>query len=168
MDMMNRMLWVLLPLLVSCSSQKQLEYTTPFRMGEPYVQPYVTATDTDISYYEVMIPILSLDKENAELQQLYYKGMQLPLQITLKDIGNVAIARYTPKDIAESQGTDTRQQSEKNDTAGQATVPFPFELSETQAVISYVQKDRVKYAELNGIRLNPAVQLQGDTEYSTY
>jgi len=35
--------------------------------------------------------------------------------------------------------------------------PFPFQLSETQAVVSYVNNEKVKYFQINGIQRNLAI-----------
>jgi len=128
----------------SCSSVKKLEATAPFDLGEPYAQKWVVAEVPKKSGYEVVIPVLSLDNEKAILKNLYHKGKMTRLEIKLTEKGNVAVAEY---------GSETKE----NDRAGMLPTqvdegPFPFDLTETQAVISFVNNEKVKYYLINGIR----------------
>jgi len=67
-----------------------------------------------------------------------------PVQIKLRDIGRVAVAEFGA--ISGSKDTaDTVLPKAKDDI-------FPFELTETQAVISYVQKKKVRYYRIDGIQ----------------
>ena len=132
-----------------CSSVKKLEETTPFTLGETYAQKWVIEDEAQKMGYEVIVALLSLDNDKAILKNLYHKGKMTSLEIRLTEVGNVAIAEFGPGAI-------------KKDTAsivptGMDERPFPFELTETQDVISYVNNEKVKYYKINGIRQNPRV-----------
>lgn len=144
-------------LLVGCSSQKKLEIAAPFSLGEVYGQKWMIEDNLKDSGYEVIIPIMSLDENEAVLQNLYHKGKMVNLSIELRDEAIIAIAEYTKEDllkkdmlVPESSKKKRRKDSEKMEL-------FPFELLETEAVLSYLQKDKVKYVKLTGIRQNPVV-----------
>ncbi len=67
--------------------------------------------------------------------------------IELREIGTVALAEYTEIEPVEH---DTVPVDLKNETAS-----FPFQLTETEAVLSYLHNEKVKYVKLNGIRQDP-------------
>ncbi|MBC6997511.1 hypothetical protein [Cytophaga sp. FL35] len=123
-------------MVVSCSSSKKLESIAPFDLGEPFAQEWKTADESEQGF-ELIIPITSLELKEAELKNLYFQGKMAPVVITLTELGNVAIAEFGQK----STKTGPLNPSE----------PFPFELLDTQAVISYVSNDKVKYYKVNGV-----------------
>tara|TARA_Y100000815_G_C13199093_1_gene446040 strand:+ start:197 stop:664 length:468 start_codon:yes stop_codon:yes gene_type:complete len=131
-------------IISGCSSTKKIETTAPFSLGEPYAQKWTLENDSVKEGHEVVIPILSLEKDRAELKNLYYMGKRAPLQMKLTSKGNVAVAEFG--DIA-NESVEISQEDE----------PFPFQLSETQAVVSYVNNEKVKYFQINGIQRNLAI-----------
>lgn len=136
-------------LLSSCGSKKSLETTAPFSLGEAYGQKW-SVEDTPASQgYEVVITILSLTEDEAALKNLYYQGKMAPVQIKLTDIGMVAIAEFGAISGV-SDTADTLSPKAEN------TI-FPFKLTETQAVISYVQNKKVRYYRIDGIQRKPAI-----------
>lgn len=149
--MKKRTIILLIAILVlgSCSSVKKLEVSAPFTLGETYAQKWMLKDKPEVTGYEVIIPILSLDKDEAILKNLYHKGKMRSLEIRLTEAGNVAIAEFgreaVEKDTLSIVPTETYEE------------PFPFELTETQAVISYVNNEKVKYYKINGIQQHPKV-----------
>ncbi len=135
-------LWIII--LSSCSSQKKLEVTAPFTLGEVYSEKWIVEDKPENGGYEVIISILSLDSKEAVLQNLYHKGQMANLTIELREIGTVALAEYTKVE------PDTVPVDLKNETE-----LFPFQLTDTEAVLSYLHNEKVKYIKLNGIRQNP-------------
>ena len=149
--MKKRSIILLVAILVlgSCSSVKKLETTAPFTLGETYAQKWVINDKPEEMGYEVIIPILSLENDEAILKNLYHKGKMTPLEIKLMEIGNVAIAEFGPVAIEKEAASIVPAEMDEE--------PFPFELTETQAVISYVNNEKVKYYKINGIQQNPQV-----------
>lgn len=154
----NYSVLVFLLLLVGCSSLKKLETSAPFTLGEVYAQKWMVQDNLKDSGYEVVIPIMSLDENEAVLQNLYHKGKMVDLSIELRDIGMIALAEYNKEDLLTKDFLvpDTSKKRKKKATKTQMEI-FPFELQETEAVLSYLQNDKVKYVKLAGIRQNPAV-----------
>ncbi|VAW12037.1 hypothetical protein MNBD_BACTEROID03-1536 [hydrothermal vent metagenome] len=138
-------LWVII--VSSCSPQKKLEVTAPFTLGEVYSEKWIVEDKPENGGYEVTISILSLDSKEAVLQNLYHKGQIANLTIELREIGTVALAEYAEIEPVEQ---DTVPVDLKNETE-----LFPFQLTDTEAVLSYLHNEKVKYFKLNGIRQNP-------------
>ncbi len=133
-------------LLSGCGSKKSLETIAPFSLGEAYGQKWDVEDRPAAQGYEVVITILSLTEDEAVLKNLYHQGKMAPVQIKLKDIGTVAVAEFG----AMSSSNDTT----KTLSPKVGENEFPFELTETQAVISYVQNKKVRYYRIDGIQRN--------------
>ncbi|MGB6153380.1 MAG: hypothetical protein WBG48_15480 [Pricia sp.] len=140
-------------LLISCGSKKSLETTAPFSLGETYAQQWNIRDRPAAGGYEVVITILSLTEEKAALKNLYHLGKMAPVSIELRNIGTVAVAEFGPVSTTKSTAADTTSANTKIDKNTEKEV-FPFELTETQAVISYVEKKKVRYYKIDGIQRN--------------
>lgn len=131
-------------LLWGCGSKKSLETTAPFSLGAAYGQKWSVEDRPAAQGYEVVITILSLTEDEASLKNLYYQGKMAPVQIKLMDIGTVAVAEFGAISSGKDSAVTLPSKTEEN--------VFPFELSETQAVISYVQNRKVRYYKIDGIQ----------------
>ncbi|MDB2606432.1 hypothetical protein N9Y48_01500 [Zobellia sp.] len=111
-----------------------METIAPFSLGESYAQKWSIENDANTVGYELVVSVLSLENETAELKNVYYQGKMAPISIEITNKGIIGVVEFG--EVQES------------------TEDFPFNLTETQAVISYVQKDKVRYYQINGIRQN--------------
>jgi len=149
-------LLLLTVLLISCGSKKSLETTAPFSLGEAYGQKWSVDDRPAAKGYEVVVTILSLTEEKATLKNLYHQGKMSPVRIELRDIGTVAVAEFGPS-TSTNTASDTisvsskKEKRSKKDKKAENEV-FPFELTETQAVISYLQKKKIKYYKVDGVQ----------------
>ncbi|MGS0525696.1 hypothetical protein ACU8V7_11365 [Zobellia nedashkovskayae] len=75
-----------------------------------------------------------MENDKADLKNLYHKGKMAPITIELTDKGIMGIVEFGE--------------------AVESPEEFPFDLTDTQAVISYVHKEKVKYYRINGIQQN--------------
>ena len=121
-------------ILLGCGSIKKLETVAPFNLGEAYVQKWSIEEPSKEDGFELVVSVLSLENANADLKNVHYKGKMAPISIELTDKGIIAVAEFGNLE--------------------KSTEEFPFNLTETQAVISYMQKEKVKYYRINGIRQN--------------
>ncbi|TMM58905.1 hypothetical protein FEE95_05595 [Maribacter algarum] len=144
-------------LIVACSSQKKLETSAPFTLGEVYGQNWIVENAAKDSGYEVVIPVMSLDENEAVLQNLYHKGKMVDISIELRDFGMIALAEYSKEDLLKKDILVPEAPNSKKKKDNKKMELFPFELRDTEAVLSYLQKDKVKYIKLSGIRQNPVV-----------
>ena len=77
------LIWAIV--LSSCSPQKKLETFAPFALGEIYAQKWTVEDSSSQGGYEVIVTILSLDKKEAVLQNLYHKDQMAKLTITSRN-----------------------------------------------------------------------------------
>ncbi|NNE76226.1 MAG: hypothetical protein HKN31_04055 [Pricia sp.] len=141
-------MWIAL-MITGCGTKKNLETTAPFRLGEAYAQKWIVEDDSAKQGYEVIIPLMSLDTDKAAIQNVYHKGKMASLQIKLTEKGTMAIAEFG-EEVTRNDPAITLS-SEKG------IEPFPFDLTDTQAVISYLSNKKVRYYKINGIQRNPTV-----------
>ncbi len=128
--------------VVGCSVKKNLEISAPFKLGAPFGQKWVIEANPMKSGYDVIIPILSLDEDDAVLHNLYHQDQMAPVEIEMREIGMVAVARFD---------TNGKFKTEPDKET------FPFQLNETEGVLSYLQKKRVRYIKVNGIQKKPII-----------
>ena len=141
--MKNGVVLLLMGLLMhSCGVRKKLEVSAPFQLGEPFGQKWVVEDDSNTEGYDVILPIVSLNEDDAVLHNLYHRGEMIPVVIEMHKIGMVAVAKFPSKEAPK------REQLADGE-------PFPFILGEAEAVLSYMRKDKVRYIKINGIRQNP-------------
>lgn len=132
-------------LLVSaCSVKKNLEISAPFTLGEAFGMEWSIEEHPKKAGYDVIIPIISLEEDNAILHNLYHLGQMAEIKIELREIGMVARAEFPSKDPLKATRLPNAE-------------PFPFLLSEAEAVLSYLHKDKVRYIKISGILQNPTV-----------
>ncbi|WP_194533089.1 hypothetical protein [Zobellia nedashkovskayae] len=118
-------------MIVGCASKMKLEMIAPFSLGDAYAQKWSVETPKGRDGYEVVVTILSLKNDKAKLKNMYFKGKKAPVSILMTEKGIVGVAEFG--DAADS------------------IEDFPFNLTETQAIITYMQKGKLKYYKINGI-----------------
>lgn len=143
--MKNGIIWILFGLMAySCAVKKNLETNAPFELGEPFGQKWLVENNPKKEGYDVIIPIISLDEDEAVLHNLYHRGEMINVEIEMRETGMVAVAEFPSKE----NRIELKQVNEE---------PFPFLLSEAEAVLSYLHNDKVRYIKINGIRQNPVM-----------
>ena len=143
--------------LLSCSSQKKLEAQTPFVLGSTFSEEWVGDRAGDSSGHTVKIEVAKITGEDVSLQSLYFRGQMAKVSMEEEDGDMFATARFEkqktekpdiimhadPKKEIGNQPPKLKKNNEK---------PFPFELKDNEAVLSYLDKGKVKYAKISGIK----------------
>ncbi|SIQ05503.1 hypothetical protein [Maribacter ulvicola] len=119
--------------LYSCSSQKKLQVETPFKIGKATCQQYTSGREESGSGTELRIPVLLLENSGVELNEVYFRGKQVKAIVNTVDNQKMIVVRIS-KGIAKS--------SENLD----------LELNTDEAIISYNENGRIKYAKVNDIK----------------
>ena len=142
------LLLIALLFLCSCSSNKNI-VKTPFSFGKVYTQKWIVEDNLEYQGYNVVIPILRLDKKAAVLHNVYHKGKVLKLKIKLKEIGVVALAKFPEESFLKPKNHVINSAVTDNDAA------ILSGLQDNEVVISYWVKDKIKYHKISNIRHNP-------------
>ena len=145
--------------LYSCASQKKLELSTPFTLGSSSCQEWVGGKEESGKGQLLKIAISELTGEEVAFQNIYFRGQMAKVSMEMEDNGMIATAKFfdqkKPDIIMHADATKEvgnqppRQKTEEENK-------FPFKLSETEAVLSYLENDKVKYVKIVGIIEKPS------------
>ncbi|WP_299533778.1 hypothetical protein [Ulvibacterium sp.] len=141
-------------ILFGCASKKESKAGLPFQLGQVYAQRWIVEENLEEVGYDVIIPIRSLDTKRATLQKLYHRGQVVDVKIKLQKIGAVAVAEYPMNILKEAAATGN--DGSWNTGPGVFNGPsLPFELTGTQAALTYLEGGKIKYFKIEYIRQNP-------------
>ncbi len=144
--------------LSGCASQKKLETSTPFTIGPAICQEWVAGKEESGSGEVIKITINEMAAEKVELQNIYFRGSMAKVIMEMEDKGMTASARFEkhkPDMIMHADSTKEvgNQPPKLKSKDGKE---FPFELQRDEAVLSYLEDDKVKYVKITGIVDKPA------------
>jgi len=147
------MIFLFLTLSASqCSSAQKLESTSPLDFGEVYYQKHPQAVKDLESMLTIFIPVIGENKDNIELDSVYFKGRSSKLMVADKDpnkyYGKFVIKPKKAEDIILS--SDMTEEHENKVTMDNPKIPF--ELLPNQCIISYKQKGKTKYYKISNVK----------------
>lgn len=157
---MKKSVWILLGLLTGlagCSSQKKLEKSPPFVISSATFEPWVSGKDESGLGHTVKINLSQMAAGDVALQNIYFQGQMSRVILDMDDQGMVATAKFESlKPDMIMHGDPTREvgnQPPKIRKGRKDT--FPFELKDDEAILSYLQNDKVKYVKIPGVISKP-------------
>jgi hypothetical protein len=143
--------------LLGCATKKEAKTELPFSLGQVYSQRWIVEENPEEIGYDVIIPIRILNTRRATLQKLYHRGKSIDVKIELRKIGAVAVAEY-PMEILHKTNRAMGHSSEnraENISDRMSFPSLPFQLTEAQAVLTYLEDGEIKYFKIESIRQNP-------------
>ncbi|WP_394974374.1 hypothetical protein [uncultured Croceitalea sp.] len=139
--------------LSGCSSQKKLVENPPFEMGQATCQSWVGGRPESGSGIKLEIPILLENTDNMKMQQAYFRGKMANIKVRSKDGKLVATANFLNKSLEKPDiimHEDAKQ--EVGNQPPKLEEKFPFEISQDECVVSYLDGDKVKYFKIENIK----------------
>ena len=141
--------------LSGCSSQKKLQTNPPFVLGEATSQKW--ADDEEENDFERIVKIVVRELTGqVTLQKLYYKGQVADITIETGEEQMIAVAKFEKTDF--EKWDMIMHADPKKEVGNRPPRPrkkdkgaFPFELSDEEAVLSYIENDTVKYVKVSAI-----------------
>ena len=144
--------------LYGCSSQKKLEVSTPFTLGTSSCQEWVEGKEESGSGQLVKITVSEMTGEDIAFQNIYFRGQMAEVVMEMEDEGMVATAKFfkqKPDIIMHSDATkEVGNQPPKRKSEDEKSITF--DLKETEAVLSYMENEKVKYVKIVGIIDKPS------------
>ena len=128
---------------IQCSSAQKLQKEASFKTDKAYYQHWVAGIKGGGSGINVFIPVTS-ELKNLKLDSLYFRGNKVGLE-TKANNPNLYIGRILTEG---NQRDDYKQTKDK----------MPFDLSENEAVISYIEAGTTKYFKIENILKKEAQQ----------
>ena len=149
---------VLMMGLSGCSSQKKLETQTPFVLGGASYQEWMGGREASGTGSEVRIVLSRMNEEEVSFQNIYFRGKVAKVSVETEDTGMVAIAKFSGQkpDIVMHADPKKEVGNQPPDLNTQAATEFPFELRKDEAVLSYLEDDKLKYTKITGVKQKPA------------
>ncbi len=144
---------ILTSVLAGCSPQKKLETNTPFVYGEATVEPWTAGREESASGTLVKISLSEMAADEVELQNIYFRGQMAAVSMDMDGRGMMAIATFPG-----TTGTDMVMHRDPTKEVGNQPPKklndgvFPFVLKADEAILSYLEKDKVKYAKIKGVK----------------
>lgn len=153
--MMSAMLLFTLGLF-GCSSQKKLTKEAPFRVVGAECQTWVGGREETGIGTEVTLILEGLSTQ-VNLDQLYFRGRVGDLSVTRTEAGKLARCTFTDQEKKISMHSDPMKEvgNQPPRMKSAAEKEFPFQLGSDEAVISYLEKDRMRYFKVTGVVEKP-------------
>lgn len=139
--------------LSACSSQKKLVDNPPFDLGQATCQSWTGGRPEAGSGMLLEIPLMSDNLDDMKMQQAYFRGMIADVSMDSKDGKWMAKANFRKSasgkmdivmhaDPKEEVGNKPPKKEEK----------FPFELTQDQCVVSYMDGETIKYFKIESVK----------------
>jgi hypothetical protein len=144
--------------LYGCSSQKKLETSPPFTLGTATSQKWAGGREESGSGEVIKITVKEMTGEEVTLQNIYFKGTMSEVVMEMEGDGMMATAKFHDKKPDMIMHADSTMEvgNQPPELKSEEQKEFPFDLKETEAVLSYLENDKVKYVKIIGIVNKPA------------
>ncbi|NER13216.1 hypothetical protein GWK08_07180 [Leptobacterium flavescens] len=138
----------------NCSSSQKLQKETPFTIKDAYSQDWVAGVEGGGSGINVFLSIAELGNK-VELDSLYFHGEK----VKLEEKNGLYIGRYKTK-ANEKRDLIIHEDPKKeygNKPPIDVKEKIPFNLEDTEAVVSYVHNGVTKYFKIENIKKKESV-----------
>ncbi|MCK7589560.1 hypothetical protein M0G43_03130 [Subsaxibacter sp. CAU 1640] len=148
-------IFAIMIVVVGCSSAQKLQSSSPIDVEEVYFQKWVAGVKGGGSGIDLFIH--SKNKATAiELDSVYFRGKAVKLE-TIKDENLIYVGRFKTEF---NKKQDIVMSSDPNEEYGNSVpnIPkkIPFELKDSECVISYKQNGDIRYFKLENITEKPS------------
>ena len=130
--------------LLSCSSQKRLQSEIPFKMGNATCQQWSGGRAESGTGTTLKIPISQFD--TIEFREVFFRGYRTTLGIKGENEIKYLVANFSDEKDGSSEGKDK------------------FDLEPTEAVVSYLEGGKLKYARVTGIKDKQPILYRGKSK----
>ena len=153
MKTVNRIFGLLILIVIMaglshCSSAQKLQKEAPTEFGETYYEQWVSGVAQGPSGLNIYI---ELKGESIQLDSVFFRGKVAKLEVEpsnkLLFIGRFINESTEKRDMIMSSNTD----QEYGNTAPEIKTNNPFDLGQSECVVSYKHKDETRYYKLVNI-----------------
>lgn len=131
-----------------CASTQKIQNTAPVKFGDVYYQEWISGVEGEGSGFNIFIPVIS-NVNNIKLDSVYFKGKQTKLE---SRNGTLFIGRFITE---ANQKHDIIMSSDRLAEYGNKVPKLPkkspFDLKNTECVVSYQQANKIKYFKIETI-----------------
>jgi hypothetical protein len=142
---------LVMSLFTNCSSAQKLQKNSPIIFGEVYYQSWVAGVEGGGSGINLFIPITKEVPQSIQLDSVYFRGKISKLEAT-----NGELTLFVGRFLSEfNHKQDIIMNSDSNEEYGnQAPIlqnKTPFDLKDSECVVSYIHGTKTKYFKIENI-----------------
>ena len=144
-------------LFTNCSSAQKLQANAPLNFGAAEFQTWVAGVKGGGSGINLYIPVLEASETNIKLDSVYFRGKVATLEL-LQDESNTYVARFKGEFnqiVAISINTDKSLEGDGKNS--EIVQKIPFDLKDSECVISYKKGGEIQYFKIENISEKPPV-----------
>ena len=138
-----------------CSSSQELVENPPFKTGDVVSEDWVSAEGERGT--NLFVPIT--EGKDIELDSVYFRGNIVKLEKIKRDSYLVFIGKF--KNNPQSERDFVMHSDPKKEAGNKPPLPqrkLPFELKESEAVVSFTEGEEEKYYKIENIKESPTVK----------
>lgn len=138
-------------LVSSCSSAQKLQEKAPMTIGDVYFERWVAGVQGGGMGINLFIPVSKEIPATLQLDSVYFRGHSTKLEL-IQGENPLYVGRFQLKS---NQKSDIVMSSDPNEEYGneapKIATKFPFELKDTECVVSYKLGNDTKYFKIENI-----------------
>lgn len=147
---------VLMMGLSSCSSQKKLETTAPFKLGAASSQEWVGGIEAAGSGYTITVAMEQVSP-TATLEDIYFRGQLAKVNMEEVEGKMYCKAKFTKENSAKpdiiSHKDPKKEVGNQPPALKKRTAKeFPFELERNEAILRYREGKKVRYIKIPNVK----------------
>ncbi len=136
-----------------CSTAQKLQKKAPITLAEVYCQSWVSGVKGGGSGLNLFIPVSQEIPQNIRLDSAYFRGKVTKLELAGTNL-NLYVARFEENF---NQKQDIVMSNDPKEEYGNQfpilTEKIPFDLKDTESVISYTESNVTKYFKIENIAI---------------
>ena len=138
-------------LFIRCSSTQKLQSKAPLSLGKAYCQDWIAGTQGGGSGINIFIPVVKEVPKGIQLDSVYFRGKGTTLEF-IQDENALYVGRFISKFNQKPDMVMSRDPREEYfNEIPQVTAKIPFELKDSECVITYKENNLVKYFKIENI-----------------
>ena len=143
--------------LSGCSSQKKITEEAPFAVKDAVCQTWVGGREESGHGMEVKFSLEGASDKQVDFSQLFFRGRVADIALSSSEEGTIATCTFVEQDKNISMHSDPMKEvgNQPPRVKSKAEKNFPFELAQDEAVISYMEGDRMHYFKISGVVEKP-------------
>lgn len=142
---------IFISLFTNCSSAQKLQNESPIKLGDAYSQTWVSGVKGGGSGLNLFIPTEIKKYDLIRLDSVYFRGKVAKLEI-IEDETLVYVGRFKGKfNQKEDRIIDTDNPSENNNKTSEIDQKIPFDLKDSECVVSFKKGNETKYFKIEKI-----------------
>ena len=151
-------------LFSNCSSAQKLQEKAPITFGAVYFQKWNAGVEEGDTGLNIFIPIATELSKKIQLDSVYFRGKAAKLQF-FEEKANLYVGRFKSEALQKPDIVMTSNpKDEYGNKAPNLSKKIPFELQDSECVVSYKDGTNTKYYKIEKIIEKPKLNYPSSPE----